>query len=34
MWVGYLLDYVPDHVMDHIIIGLMTTALQLPSFLA
>ena len=28
MWVGHMLDYVPDHILDHMIIGLVTTALQ------
>ena len=28
MWMRHVLDYVPDHVLDHMIIGLMTTALQ------
>ena len=28
MWVGHVLDYMPDHVLDHMIIGLVTTALQ------
>ena len=34
MSVGHVLDHVPDHVLDYMIIGLVTTALQLPSFLA
>ena len=29
MWVGHVLDHVPGHVLDHMIIGLVTTALQL-----
>ena len=28
MSVGHMLDHVPNHVLDHIIIGLVTTALQ------
>ena len=28
MCVDYLLDQVPDHVLDHMIIGLVTTALH------
>ena len=34
MWVSQVLDHVPDFVLDHMIIGLMTTALQLPFSLA
>ena len=30
MFVGHMFDY----VLDHMILGLVTTALQLPSFLA
>ena len=32
MWVGHVLDHVPDHVLDYMIIGLVTTALQLLLF--
>ena len=28
MWVGHVLDHVPGHVLHHMIIGLVTTALQ------
>ena len=28
MLVGHVLDYVPDHVLDYMIIGLVTPALQ------
>ena len=28
MWVGHMLDHVPDHVLDDMIMGLMTTALH------
>ena len=34
MWVGHVLDHVPDHMLDYMIIGLVITALQLPSSLA
>ena len=27
MWVGHVLDHVPNRVLDHMIIGLVTTAL-------
>ena len=32
MLVGHVLNYVPDHVLDHMIIGLVTTALQQSRF--
>ena len=28
MWVGHVLEYVPDHVLDHMIIGFVTTMLH------
>ena len=28
MWEGHVLDYVPDHVLNHMIIDLVTMALQ------
>ena len=29
IWVGHVLNYVPDHLLDHMIIGFVTTALHL-----